>query len=190
MWGSLLRLTREQRAAFFDGAWPRLKGEGTFPGEEGQVVRLSSRLAFRIEEVRTPASGGWSLSYTVLDQRPDRDRYLGPAPVVSEGEALTKRWHPDEELGYTGNPKTALADAGTCVDPDYLELLTKDSARRWALYRHREKLMEAVGQQQRALANHLKRLLMDAAKTGVDITPILAAAVSEAEKEIREAKVS
>lgn len=119
-----LKLTAGQRRAFFAGEWPVLAGDGLAPVSAGYVHRLSSRLSLTVERVHI-RKGRWRLEYSVLDDRDERF-YLVPmmtslermakAPLGDDG--LPEMGPPEEDLGYTRDPRRVRADEGPALRPD------------------------------------------------------------------------
>jgi len=160
-----LTLTREQRAAFFAGNWPQIRGEGTCPVEVGHVHRLSSLLRIEVTMIRKPKRGGWRLEYDVYDQRADRDVYLMPAArslrVAEDG--LPAFANVGDELGYGSNPRDSI-DAGV-VPVSYKNVLrmtarSKDAARRLA-----ERSEDERRKQERAVRERLRDALQNLTPT-------------------------
>lgn len=180
-----MTLTREQRADLYDGHFPALKGEGECPWTPWEPFFLSER--FWITPVAVHRSGDrWRIDYKVNDHR---DRYLGAAPVISEAERQNrKHWSKDQELGYTGNPRAPLADAGPAVPLEVQEEQSKNGRRKWALYEAQERRDEISRQQLKAINNKVKRLIRDGAELDVDVAPKLAVALKEIEDDIAKAK--
>jgi hypothetical protein len=182
-----VRLTRDQRKALFRGDYQRITGEGPCPFQIGKPCFLSSRFWITPTGIKGTPPGEWELLYTVSDHR---DRFLASGvPAMAESERETgMSWTDDLEQGYTGNPHTRLADAGTAVPREVQEEQTKEAHRKWALYESEERALDVAQRQQRAISNKIRRLMTDAAKTGVDITPHLAKALRDAEDEVANAR--
>jgi hypothetical protein len=177
-------LTKDQRASFFDGDYPTLKGEGKCPWTPWEPYFLSKR--FWITPIAVHRDGDrWRIDYKVADHR---DRYLGAAPTMSEAERQSRRWSHDLERGYTSNPHAPLADAGTAVDPKVQEQQSKDANRKWALHMAEDRRMEVAQQQARTINNKIKRLVSEAAKLEIDVTPKLAVALRDIENDIAKAR--
>lgn len=118
-----LHLTREQREAFFSRdrsvPWPKLAGDGPPPIERGYVHRLSSRLSIEVTKVSRTKRGGWEAEYRIYDDREERFYLLPTArtlPVDERGNVTPMA--PEEEIGYTRNPRKGRADQVPSVPPD------------------------------------------------------------------------
>lgn len=117
-----LKLTREQRRRFFSrdkrDPWPELGGEGVPPVQVGYVHTLSTRLSFQVTKVNR-RRGRWSLEYRIIDDR-EEAFYLIPAarslPIDERGNVTPMA--PEEEIGYTRDPRRARADYMRSVPPN------------------------------------------------------------------------
>lgn len=162
-----LKLDRETRKAFFRNEWPRVSGEGESPVPVGYIHELSSRLSLEVLDVRTTASGGWSLEYKLIDNR--EEPHLQPAgrriPVNESGELqpITE----NEEHGYGGNPRSAI-DAGRRVPPDYQQKISDQAREGWSQYVSVMRANEIQDQEIARQATVIANLLREARKRGVD----------------------
>ena len=117
-----LKLTSAQRRAFFSRdrkvARPTLAGEGKCPVEVGYVHRLSSRVSFEVTKV-SHKHGKWSIEYHVTDDREEWCFLLPTARTLATDRAgKLLPMAPEEEIGYTRNPKLRHADEVRSVPPD------------------------------------------------------------------------
>lgn len=124
-----LKLTQAQRAGFFTRdksvPWPVLAGEGVPPVKAGYVHKLSSRMSIEIIRVHIKR-GRWRLEYKLHDDR-DPKFYLMPGGVTLETDEkgnLTDTMPPEEEIGYTQNPKRRRLDPLPTVPPDVQNVIT------------------------------------------------------------------
>jgi hypothetical protein len=187
---SELRLTRQQRAAFFAGNWPRLAGKGAAPVKAGYTCQLSTRLSFEVIRVHHKR-GRWRLEYQVTDDR-DQRYWLLPGNVslrTDERGALMPA-PPEEDVGYTRNPKRARLDPLPAVPPDVHNVLRMRAKLSDIKYNEANRSRALAQQQSRQLARKLRRLQANAAKHGVDIAPTLARMIAEAEREIAGQRVA
>lgn len=114
-----LRLTRAQRRGLFSRdksvPWPVLAGEGVPPVAVGYTHTLSSRLRIEVTKVNRRRNR-WTLEYLVHDDR-ETGFYLLPAarslPVDEKGNVTPMP--PEEEIGYSKNPKAPRADRARTV---------------------------------------------------------------------------
>lgn len=178
-----LRLTRAQRAAFFSRdksvAWPTLAGEGKAPVQAGYVHRLSSRLSIEITKV-SHKRGKWSAEYKLHDDR-EEPLYLVPmqsslertarAPKDEHGQPIIGA--PEEEIGYTRDPRRRRADYLCSVPPDVQSVIDM-RARLDMAVGDAERAEEATKRQLRSLTSALKENAVLMARQGLDTTPMLA----------------
>lgn len=184
-----LNLTSKQRAAFFSRdksvAWPTLAGLGIPPVQVGYVHRLSSRLSFEITKVSFK-NGRWSLDYKITDDREER-YYLMPGAVsfqTDEKGHLLGDMPPEEEIGYTQNPKKVRADTAPSVPPNVQNVLVMRAKLHDAEHDAEHRSDRVAEQRGKQLTNQLRRLQLDAAKCGVDIAPRLVQMIQAAKEEI------
>lgn len=120
-----LKLSKAQRAAFFARQWPKLAGDGPPPVEVGYLHRLSSRLSFEVVKVNRTKRGGWQLDYRVTDDR-EENFYLVPMQSSLERMARAPRDEdrlpvlgaPEEDIGYTRDPRRSRMDPLKAVPPN------------------------------------------------------------------------
>lgn len=124
-----LTLTKEQRAAFFAGGCPHIKGEGDCPVDVGYEYRLSGSLYFRVSNVNTDRNGWW-LRYVIHDSRHvvrNLRRTPRPEDFDDVRESFDEYGYPPEateaeiddagqESSYTSRGTGLVADAGEAVD--------------------------------------------------------------------------
>ncbi len=124
-----LTLTKEQRAAFFAGDCPHIKGDGDCPIVAGYEHRLSGNLYFRVSKVNTDRNGWW-LRYVIHDSRHvvrNLRRTPRPEDIEQVRESFDEYGYPPEataseiddagqESAYTSRGTGLVADAGEAVD--------------------------------------------------------------------------
>jgi hypothetical protein len=156
-----LKLTREQREAFFAGQAPSIGGEGKCPVGKGYVYTLSTKLTLEVTGIRTRKGGGWSLAYVVFDRRdPTRllrstppvhmeewERYQHRAPTEAEIEEAA------EESAYTSNREGAI-DSAEGPSREHLKLYAMESSQD----RMARRVKEQRQGEQRALSDRLREL--------------------------------
>lgn len=171
-----MKLTPKQRAEFFAGNCPKLAGEGRCPVPVGHRWRLSRRVSVEVTGIRKAKKGGWSLQYTVYDQRPDADYYLRP---TSSGVAVDEKGRPlpmtpAEEHGYTGNPKSNLAERAPIVPRDYQNVLVTRARDRFMEHRRESHAEEEAAKDLQAVQGKMRDLIKRAVKMGVDPALVIA----------------
>lgn len=112
-----MKLDRHQRHAIIAGRHPKIAGKGECPVDAGVEIALTTRVAIRVDRIRIPRGGGWSLKYTVIDHR---DSFLAPTghkvALDEKGNALPMS--EAEAHGLTSDPRDPL-DAGVYVGREY-----------------------------------------------------------------------
>lgn len=185
-----LSLTRVQRAAFFSRdktvAWPTLAGEGVPPVKVGYVHRLSSRLSFEVTKVSFK-NGKWSLEYKIHDDR-EECFYLLPTarsvPIDERGNVTPMA--PEEEIGYSRNPKSPRADYLRSVPPNVQNVIDMQ-ARLASAERRREDDPEREAKEDLRRVNaEVKELIKRAVKMGIDPSSIIAPIAREVQEQHRQ----
>lgn len=164
-----IKLSADERAAFFARDWPELAGSGKPPQLTERHYALSSRLSFTVRLIHRTRKG-WRLEYDVIDDREERFMLLPSAtsfPTDERGQPL-EGLPPEEEIGYTRNPKRRTIDELPAVRPDVQNVIgmrsrLSDTQRR----RLDDAEVEAERDLQRFQAE-LRELTKRAAKMGVD----------------------
>ena len=170
-----LKLTRAQRAGFFGSdRWPVLAGKGKAPVSVGYVHKLSTRLSFEVVRVQHPKPGEWKLEYHVTDDREQRFYLLPTARTLQTDEAgKFVPMPPEEEIGYTRNPRRVRGDWLRTVPPNLHNVMTMKSRLQSAEYNQRERATELAKQDARTLTAMIKGAVTDAVKMGADPQPML-----------------
>jgi hypothetical protein len=112
-----------------------------------------------------------------MEKEHNQQEFLGKGGgYVSSAFAAMKTSEPDDPRRHP-EPR---------IDKAYQRVITKQANVRWTLYVNAERADEVAEQQGKQLARKLRKLQVEAAKYGVDITPRLVAMIQEAEAEIAE----
>lgn len=170
-----LTLTREQRADFFRGHPPTIKGPGKCPVAVGYVHALSPKLSFTVTAIRKPQRGGWSLDYTVSDRR-DAPRLLRRVPPAHDfGKDKDDRVRPPtageirdaaEDSAYARSQHDLVPEAGEAVD----ELSQRRYTEQAHLGQEQSAELEQARREHYDLAQRLMRVRRDAELRGIDIS--------------------
>lgn len=129
---SPVTLTRKQRAELRAGHAPRISGsERICPVEEGHVIHLGKDFRLEVTQIRVVKGGGWSLGYTVHDNR-DPARLVRRTPPMhtddprqdTDADAIRKA---GDESAYTSSPHAAVTDAGEAVPDAWQKAQTKQA---------------------------------------------------------------
>lgn len=180
-----MKLTRKQRAQFFARDWPLLAGKGKPPCEPGYVHHLSTRLWFTVTNVRL-TRGGWRLVYKVYDDREEPFHLMPTAasfPTNERGQ-MVDDLPPEEEIGYTRNPKRRTIDPLRSVPPNVQNVIRMRARLQHAQRYQSEKAEQAARDDVRRFAARVRDVTVRAARMGVDTVPIIA----RLERELREAE--
>lgn len=181
-----IKLSGKERAAFFAGDWPSLGGEGKPPAIPKDLqTRLSSRLSFvtvTVHRLRRGREKGWDweLQYRVIDDREERF-HLTPAAAFFETDETGNLLDmpPEEEIGYTRNPKKKTIDELPSVPPDVQKVIdTRARLERVQTERSEDPEGQAVADLQN-VNRELRELVKRATKMGMD--PLVAIAPVAAE---------
>ncbi len=164
-----IKLSADERAAFFARDWPELAGSGKPPQLTERHYALSSRLSFTVRLIHRTRKG-WRLEYDVTDDREERFHLLPTAtsfPTDERGQPL-EGLPPEEEIGYTRNPKRTTIDPLCAVPPNVQNVLSmraklSDTQRRRDddPEAEAERDLQRVQAEVRALAKRATRLGID-----------------------------
>lgn len=192
-----IKLTADERRAFFRRDWPRLGGEGKPPAiPRGMRVELSSRLSFEVQTLHRVRKGrAWEIEYKVIDDREERF-YLMPSAANFEKRDETGKQievdiedlPPEEEIGYTRNPKRRTVDEQPCVPPNIQKVI--DARSRLAQAERLEKEEQTHRENAQVAGRRLKDVCTRMVRLGIDPTPMLAdfqRQIEQAEQEMQEA---
>lgn len=173
--GGKIKLSAGERRAFFQRDWPELAGKGESPDLVQTRYALSSRLSFTVDKIHRHRKG-WRLEYSVVDDREERF-YLLPAGVkLDVSEDGIPQLLPEEEIGYTRNPKRRHVDELPTVTPDVQKVLDMRSRLQAAqrIDEDQEMAERRNRQQARSINRALTQYAVWAARNGVSVAPLFA----------------
>lgn len=185
-----LRLTPEQRKAFFAGRWPELVGTGKPPELTKLRYELSDRLALTVRVHRSRK--GWRLEPTIHDDRDERYFLLASSTglAVDERGRPLEAVPPEEDIGYTRNPKReAIVDASPAVRPDVQNVLDMRARLHDSEYDREQRAEREAERDLQRVQAEVRELAKRAVRMGVDpmvaMAPI-AKAIERAQRELSE----
>lgn len=160
-----MKLTREQRAALFEGKHPRL----AFPGSKPCPVRpgdhhvLSSGFWVEVTSIRRSKKGEHIARYTIFDHRKRRRLLRRIPPIHIEDSQMVQGLGLDqaaaEESAYTVSPSQAVASAGEAVDRATQQRFVKEARERFVRVRQEARLRGVeTSSQERAVEHRLAEL--------------------------------
>lgn len=180
-----VKLSARERSAFFAGNWPELADQGKPPELTERHYALSSRLSFTVRGIHRTKKG-YRLEYDVVDDREERFHLLPASasfPTDERGQPLADM-PPEEEIGYTRNPKRRVVDDLPTVRPDTQKVLAMRSRLSRAQTDSRQE--EMFERQCKNFANAIRGMGREAAKSGVDAGTLLAPLLKEYEARLAE----
>jgi len=181
-----IKLTQNERQAFFDGDWPELADQGKPPELTQHHYALSSRLSFTVRTIHRTKKG-YRLEYDVIDDREERFLLMPAAatiPIDDDGQML-EGLPPEEEIGYTRNPKRRVVDELPTVRPDTQKVLAMRA--RLSRSQTTDRQEEMFERQCKSFANSIRGMGREAARAGIDAGTLLAPLLREYEQAIEEA---
>lgn len=175
-----MRLTREQHRAIMAERFPRIAGEGECPVQAGEVIDLTSRVAIRVDGVRTPKGGGWELKYTRIDFR---DLYLMPTvhSVAVDESGFPKPMSQAEEHGMNANPRDPVG-AGGVLDARYQQVIDMKARAKWMQQKRQHQADTEAEQDIQAVQAQVRDLIRRGTKLGLSPETILAPLSRELER--------
>lgn len=163
-----IRLTAKERHAFFARDWPLLAAEGKPPELTQRHYRLSPRLAFTITRIHRTRKG-YRLEYDVVDDREERFFLLPAAmsvpPTDERGEFIDGALPPEEEIGYTQNPKRRRCDELPTVRPNVQSVLSMRA--RLTQAERTDHGEELAKRQARSINENVRDVLLQRARLGL-----------------------
>lgn len=129
-----MKLTRDQRKAFFAGEFPRIThpGDKPCPVEAGETYRLSKLQRLEVTRIRRSRKGEWVVVYEV-------HRLAGPLYLATSAPRINKledrdNFTVEQARGYTRSRSRSLDPEAECIDLDDLERIRTGNKERGELY--------------------------------------------------------